>query len=143
MSDEMLRLLIGGVLLCTASRTSARSARSCGSAPATRPAPGAGPRPRSWLAPGLAQNTANQLAIAIYAVALVGFVLTALAFWGIVLPVDWWRPLGVVAALVSTAGIVLFLGTWPVFNTVAALAINIGVIVAVLIDWPPASVLGA
>jgi hypothetical protein len=31
---------------------------------------------------------------------------------------------------------------WPVFSTVAAVAVNVGVIVAVLIDWPPSSIVG-
>ena len=59
---------------------------------------------------------------------------------GIVLPVEWWQPLGVVSALVSGTGIVLFLGTWAVFNTVAALGVDIAVLVAVVVGWPPESV---
>ena len=83
---------------------------------------------------------ATMVAVGFWVVSMVGFVLAALAFWEIGLPLAWWRPLAVVAALVSTAGIVLFFGTWPVFNTLAALAVNVAVLVAVAIDWPPASV---
>jgi hypothetical protein len=82
------------------------------------------------------------LAIACYAVALAGFAFTALASWNIVLPVGWCGALGVASALVSTAGIALFFGTWPMFNMLAALAVNVGVILAVLLGWPPPSVLG-
>jgi hypothetical protein len=67
-------------------------------------------------------------------------VLTALAFWGIVLPVEWWQALGVLSALVSGAGIILFLGTWATLNTIAALAVDVVVLVAVIIGWPPALV---
>jgi uncharacterized integral membrane protein len=82
------------------------------------------------------------LASAFWIVALAGFVLAALSFWGILVPAGVWQPLGVGTALVSLAGIVLFLGTWPIFNTVAALGVNIAVLVAVLwLHWPPASVL--
>jgi hypothetical protein len=61
-------------------------------------------------------------------------------FWGIVLPVEWWQPLGVVSALVSGTGVILFLGTWAPFNTIAALAVDIAVLVAVVVGWPPESV---
>lgn len=142
MNDATLRLLVGGVLLvhgiahvgAIGALLWVRTGHETGT--------GSWTAARSWAVPGLAPDTAMHVAIVVYAIALVGFVLTALAFWGIVLPTDVWRPLGFVSALVSTAGIVLFLGTWPVFNTIAALAVNIAVIVAVLADWPHFSIAG-
>lgn len=81
------------------------------------------------------------VAIAFWSVALLGFIVTAFSFWGVLLPSEWWRPVGVTSALVSLAGIALFAGTWPVFNTIAAVAVNVAVLVAVLLlDWPPATV---
>lgn len=142
MSDEMLRLVAGGVLMvhglahvgAIGALLWLRSGRDA--------ATGGWTAARSWLVPSLDANTASGIAIAFWAAALIGFVGTALAFWGIGLPVDAWRPLGVVSAFVSAGGIALFIGTWPAFNTIAALAVNIAVLVAVATNWPPSSVLG-
>jgi hypothetical protein len=139
MSEGTLRLLVGGVLLVHGIAHIGAIGALLWISAGHETGPGSWTAARSWLAPGLNADTANQVAIVLYATALVGFVLTALAFWGIVLPVEWWRPIGVVAALVSTAGIVLFFGTWPMFNTLAALAVNVAVLVAVLTQWPPES----
>ena len=98
---------------------------------------------RSWLVPSLPADTATALASAFWIVSLVGFVITAMSFWGVVVPADVWRPLGVATALLSGAGIVLFFGTWPMFNTLAALGMNVAVLVAVLwLRWPPQATFG-
>ena len=74
---------------------------------------------------------------------LIGFVIAAMSFWGVVVPGGVWRPLAVAAALVSATGIVLFFGTWPTFNTLAALGVNVAVLVAVLwLRWPSEAMLG-
>ena len=142
MSDQALRLVIGGVLLV-------HGIAHGGALGAlwwlnTRPTLDAGgwTSARTWAAPSLGTETATMVAVVFWVLSLVGFVLAALAFWGIVLPVGWWRPLAVASALVSTAGIVLFFGTWPMFNTLAALAVNVAVLVAVATNWPPESVFG-
>jgi hypothetical protein len=98
---------------------------------------------RSWLAAGLSTGTATTVASVFWILSLVGFVATALAFWGIGLPGEAWRPLAIVSALVSMAGIVLFFGIWPMFNTLAALAMNVAVLVALLaMRWPPETLSG-
>jgi hypothetical protein len=98
---------------------------------------------RSWLVPTLPGDTATAVASAFWIVSLVGFVITAMSFWGVLLPGDVWRPLGVASALVSGAGIVLFFGTWPMFNTLAALGMNVAVLVAVVwLGWPSEAMLG-
>ncbi len=98
---------------------------------------------RSWLVPSLPGNTATTLASAFWIVSLIGFVIAAMSFWGIVVPASVWRPLAVAAALVSATGIVLFFGTWPTFNTLAALGVNVAVLVAVLwLRWPSEAMLG-
>lgn len=98
---------------------------------------------RSWLVPSLAGDTATTLASAFWLVSLIGFVIAAVSFWGVVIPGGVWRPVAVASALVSIAGITLFFGTWPMFNTLAALAVNVAVLAAVLwLRWPSAAVFG-
>ena len=83
--------------------------------------------------------TANIL----WSLATVGFLLSLLAFLGIILPAQWWRPLAVIFALVSLLGLVLFLGNWPAFNTVGAIGFNLAVLVALLwLHWPPVELFG-
>jgi hypothetical protein len=137
-SDELLRIVVGGVLLlhgiahlgALGALWWVTSGRDAGG---WKPA-------RMWLAPSLAPRTTRMIAVVFYLVSTVGFVLTALAFWDILLPVEWWQPLGFVSALVSGTGIVLYLGTWATFNTIAALLVDIAVLVAVVIGWPSESV---
>ena len=98
---------------------------------------------RSWLVPSLPGDTATTIASAFWIASLVGFVVAAMSFWGVLVPGEVWRPLGVAAALVSMAGIVLFFGTWPAFNTLAALGVNVAVLVALLgLRWPPQTLFG-
>jgi hypothetical protein len=98
---------------------------------------------RSWLVPSLSADTATAVASAFWVASLVGFVIAATSFWGVLVPDGVWRPLAVVSALVSIGGIALFFGTWPMFNTLVALAVNVAVLVAVLwLRWSPAASLG-
>lgn len=88
---------------------------------------------RSWLLTSMTPATAGLVAGSLWILALIGFVVAALSFWGVVLPADVWRPVAVVAAVVSLVGMFLFVGTWPVFNYLAALTVNVGVLVGVLL----------
>lgn len=88
---------------------------------------------RSWLFPSLAAPAATAVASAFWILALIGFVAAALAFWGVLLPEEAWRPVAVASAIVSIVGVVLFFGTWPVFNTVAALGVDVAVL---WLHWP-------
>ena len=98
---------------------------------------------RSWLLPALPAASATVVAGTFWVISMLGFVAAALAFWGIVLPGELWRPLAIASAIVSLAGITLFFGTWPPFNTVAALAVNAAVLVGLLwLRWPPIAALG-
>ena len=143
MSDDSLRLVVGGILLVHGiAHVGPIGAQLWIRSGHVTPA-GSWSVARSWAAPGLSADAAGTVAGTFWVFSLVGFILTALAFWGIGLPVVAWRPLGVGSALASTAGIVLFAGTWPGFNTAAALGVNIGVIVVVLTGWLPASVVSA
>ncbi len=89
---------------------------------------------KSWLLPSLSGRGATAVASAFWVVALVGFVLVALGWWGVLLP-DLWRPLAIVSAIVSASGILLFFRTWPMANTAAALGMNV-VAVLLALFWP-------
>jgi hypothetical protein len=138
MSDEMLRLLVGGVLLLHG----VGHGGALGALLWMRYRPDASTgdwlAARSWVAPSLPPEAAAQVAGAFWIVSLAGFAVAALSFWGIVLPDDLWRPVATGSAVVSMAGILAFLGTWPIFNTIAALGVNVAVLTAVVwLRWPP------
>ena len=142
MSDEMLKLVIGGVLLVHGLGHGGALGALLWIRLRPRSSTGDWAAARTWLMPALPAETAATLASAFWIAALVGFVMAALSFWGLLLPVDVWQSVALGSAVVSLLGIVLFFGTWPVFNTLAALAVNFAVFAAVLIDWPPRSVFG-
>jgi hypothetical protein len=143
MSDELLRWVVGGVILVhgIAHGGAIGALWWVGTRGATNA--GGWTTARSWLVPSLAEDAATRLALAFWVASLVGFLLAGLAFLGIALPVDAWPALGVGSAVVSSVGIVAFLGTWPAFNTLAALAVNVAVVVASFTGWSPGSVLGS
>jgi hypothetical protein len=143
MSDQMIELIAGGAMLVHGLGHGGALAALAWIR--VRPGSDAGPwhAARSWLVPSLSGEAAMTLASALWVVSLVGFVIAALSFWGVVVPGNVWRPLAVVTALVSATGIVLFFGTWPMFNTLAALGMNVAVLVAILwLNWPPQATLG-
>jgi hypothetical protein len=98
---------------------------------------------RSWLFPNLPARTAKAVAITFWGLSLLGFVAAALSFWGILVPVEWWRQLALIFASISFIGIVVFWGRWPMFNTLAAQAVNLAVILTQLwFHWPPMGMAG-
>ena len=98
---------------------------------------------RSWLFPSLSVSAAITTASIFWVVSLIGFVATALSFWGLLVPAEAWRPLAVASAIVSILGITLFFGTWPMFNTLAALGVNVAVLITQLwTHWPPQEMFG-
>ena len=143
MSDEAIRLIAAGVLLLHG----LGHGGALGALAWIRLRPGSNTgdwhAARSWLVPSVSADTATTLAGAFWIVSLVGFVIAAMSFWGVVIPGGIWRPLAVASALVSIAGITCFFGTWPMFNTLAALAVNVAVLGAVLwLRWPSDALLG-
>jgi hypothetical protein len=101
---------------------------------------------RSWLlTPILGEAASRILSIILFLVALVGFVASALALLGWIVPHDWWRTLAVVSAVISVVTIVLF---WNAFvslfpNKVGALGVDIAVLVCLLVlNWPSEAALG-
>ena len=143
MSDQTLKLIAAGVLLVHGlGHGGALAALVCIRLRPDTPT-GDWLAARSWLVPSLPGDTATTIASAFWIASLVGFVVAAMSFWGVLVPGEVWRPLGVAAALVSMAGIVLFFGTWPAFNTLAALGVNVAVLVALLgLRWPPQTLFG-
>ncbi len=143
MSDQTIKLIVAGVLLLHG----LGHGGALGALAWIRFRPGMPTgdwhAARSWLVPTLPGDTATALACAFWIVSLVGFVIAAMSFWGVVVPDGVWRPLAIVSALVSTVGIGMFFGTWPMFNTLAALAVNVAVLVALVgLRWSPAATLG-
>jgi hypothetical protein len=143
MSDQTIKLLIGGVLLLHGlGHIGAFGALIYLARRPDRPAGDWKPA-RSWLFPSLAPETARTIASVFWVLSMLGFVAAALSFWGILVPGDLWRQLALVSAVVSGVGILLFLGTWPAFNTIAALAVNAAVLVTQIITrWPPQEMFG-
>lgn len=143
MSDQMIKLIAAGVLLLHG----LGHGGALGALAWIRFRPGTPTgywlAARSWLVPSLPGDTATTIASAFWIVSLVGFVIAAMSFWGILVPGDMWRPLAVASAVVSGAGIAFFFGTWPMFNTLAALGVNVAVLVALLwLHWPPQATFG-
>jgi hypothetical protein len=141
-SDQMLRVIVGGVLLLHGVSHVGAIAALAWIARFGPGHTGGWHAARSWLVPDLPASTATAVACVMWALALVGFVAAALSFWGIGLPIAAWRGLALVSAVVSAAGIASFFGTWPAFNTLAALGVNLAVIAVVLLQWSPPWMLG-
>ena len=142
MSDQVLSLVVGGVLLVHGLGHGGALVALLWIRLRPNSNTGDWAAARTWLMPSLPAETATTLASFFWIASLLGFVVAALSFWGVALPTDIWRSVALGSAVVSMLGIGLFLGTWPAFNTMAALAVDVAVLVGVLIHWPPASVFG-
>ncbi len=72
-----------------------------------------------------------------------GFIIAAMAFFGIIFPASLWRPVAVIFSVFSLIGLLLFGRSWPIFNFIGASALNIALLVALLgLNWPPIEMLG-
>ncbi len=72
-----------------------------------------------------------------------GFIVSAMAFFGIVFPASWWRPAAVIFAVISLVGLLLLGRNWPIFNFIGASALNIALLVALLwLNWPSIELFG-
>jgi hypothetical protein len=127
MSDQIIKILIGGALLVHGVGHSL----------------GFWMPVRSWLLPNASESTLRVVSSIIWVAAALGFVASVLSFWGILIPGDLWRQLALVFAVVSLLGLILFFGTWPTFNTIGAFGMNIAILVTqLLIHWPPEEMFG-
>jgi len=97
---------------------------------------------RSWILGRLVgDSVARVIGLALWTALLIGFVMTALAVFGWLVPQEWFRDL----ALWSSAGSLLALFLFPnafaqIFNKVGAVAVNVALLVILLWKpWPPLS----
>jgi hypothetical protein len=94
----------------------------------------------------LVKFSATQLSLVggvIWVLVAVGFVVSAMGFYGIIVPATWWRPVAILFAVISLIGLVLFGRSWPVFNFIGASVMNVAVLVALLwLNWPPLEMFG-
>ncbi len=92
----------------------------------------------SWLLTGMAGASATHaIGVALWSVALVGFVALGAVVFGW-LPEAWWQPLAIVASTASLAGLLFFPIAFPTFSTIGALIVDVAVLVAVFwYGWVP------
>ncbi len=68
----------------------------------------------------------------------IGFVLSFMSFYGVLVPAGWWRPLATVFAVISLVILLLFGRSWPAFNFIGASAMNVAILAGLLwLNWPP------
>ncbi len=100
----------------------------------------------SWLlTPLVGEGVARFISIVLFLAALVGFLATALAVMGWLVPHDPWRPLALVSAVISLVAIVLFWNAFVSFipNKLGAIVVNVATLVCLLgLDWPTEADLG-
>lgn len=98
---------------------------------------------RSWLLTPLGEPVLRLLANLLWSAAALGFLLSFLAFLGVIVPGEWWRPLATISALVSLAGLIVFFGNWPAFNAAGAIGFNLlALYLLVWRHWPPLEMFG-
>jgi len=91
---------------------------------------------RSWLLTrlGLSRAAGRRLAIALAAMATIGFVATGLALLDILFPFDWWRMLAMASAAIS---LLLLVISWNLYLTVG-IAVDLLILIASgLTGWTP------
>ena len=100
---------------------------------------------RSWLLTDLlGDSPARLIALVIWVVTFVGFILAGAGALGWSVTEGQWRAITVVCAVVSLIGLVLF---WNAFaalvpNKIGAIAVNVIALVGILIaDWPSTDVI--
>jgi len=140
MSGMTLRIIIAVVLFIHG------IGHSMGVMPALRLGDVTGWNSRSWLLTPLIGETASRvLSAVLFLVALVGFIGSALALMGWLVPHEWWRPLAVVSAVISLVTVALF---WNAFvalfpNKVGALGVDLATLVCLLVlNWPSEAAIG-
>ncbi len=88
------------------------------------------------------ESTLRLVGGVVWVLVAVGFIVSSMSLYSVLVPAGWWRLLAVVFAAVSLAGLVLFGRSWPIFNFVGASAMNLAVLVALLwLNWPPLDML--
>jgi hypothetical protein len=99
----------------------------------------------SWLFDNLlGQRVSRTLALALFAVCVLGFLATAFSFIGLGVPHAWWRSLAVIFAVPSLAALVFYWTAFArLFNKAGALLVNGWILVGMLaLGWPSEAEIG-
>ena len=87
----------------------------------------------SWLLSGAGDNAVNLVLVPLVLLSAVGFILSGLGVFSIVLPHEWWRTLAVLASASSLLLLTVFFDKW----FVPAIGIDAGILIALLIAKVP------
>ncbi len=101
---------------------------------------------RSWLLTKIiGQSATRRIGVVIWIAALLGFTVSALGIFGLLVPVEWWPTLAVISAIVSLIALMLFWDAFPgTLNKVGAIGVDVAALVALLgANWPSADMVGA
>ena len=73
----------------------------------------------------------------IWVLIALGFILSAMGFYGVLVPTHWWQPLAIMFAFISLLTLLVLGRNWPLFNFVGASTFNIVLLMALLwFRWP-------
>ena len=100
---------------------------------------------RSWLLDGvLGEKSSRTLALALFAVTVLGFLATAFAFLGIGIPHEAWRALAIIFAIPSVLSLVFYWNAFAMFfNKIGAIGVNGWILIGLaLMNWPSEASLG-
>ena len=94
---------------------------------------------RSWLLDKLVgEKVSKFIALILWLICALGFLVTAFAFLDIGIPNDLWRPMAVVFSIPSLLGVILYRNSFAAsFNKLGALAVNAAILIGLLfLKWP-------
>lgn len=102
---------------------------------------------RSWLLSGrLDAGVVTAIAVVLWLVCTVGFIVAGLGILDLIVPTSWWRPLAVGLSIVSLVTLGLFWQGFPVLipNKVGAIAVDVVLIVGIVFaSWPTVEMVGS
>jgi hypothetical protein len=102
---------------------------------------------RSWLLSGrLDERAVTTIAVVLWLVCTVGFVLAGLGILDLIVPTTWWRPLAVGFSALSLVTLGLYWQGFPVLipNKVGAIAVDVVLIVGIVFaSWPTEEMVGS
>ena len=95
----------------------------------------------SWLFKGLNESVNRTICLVMYLVTAILGILTALSFFGILIPTSGWQVLALLTAIFSTVSLCLFPKALAMFfNKAGAVAVNLIIFYSILFNgnWPSA-----
>lgn len=100
---------------------------------------------RSWLFTDLLGETGARILCAlIFGLTLIGSIAAGLAVFNWVVPHDWWRPLAIISAIISTQALVFYWNGYAmIFNKVGGIIVNLAIFIGLIImRWPSEADIG-